>query len=168
MGFIWSSPVSPLKESLLDTTPESLLRTGDILLVYASEFEITLNTEIWSHVGIIVQTEPLQVFCNGEFVYINDWLARYDKVVARHCHAIRPTGFDARIMNAANKTADILLKNEIDIQYKEGYCVGNVLGLIGLVEKDELYDGGLKPSHFSVHSPYERLTLKDYSEHMAV
>jgi len=168
MGFMWSTPISPLKQSLLDTEPELLLRTGDILLAYASDFEIILNTELWAHTGIIVKGTSLQVFSNGEFVDIHDWIYRHDHVIVRHCDAIRPMEFDSQVMDAANRTADILLRNDIDEHYREGYCVGTVLGMLGLESLDNLARGGLRPSHFSFHSPSHRLRLKDYGEHWIV
>ena len=169
MGFIWSAPASPLKESLLNTEPSFILRTGDILLTYASEFEIALDSELWAHVGIVVYSNhKLQVFSNGEFVDVHDWIYRHEEVIVRHCEAIRPAGFDTAVLNACSRTADILLRGEIELHYREGYCIGTVLGILGLASLDELALGRLRPQHFSHKTPFRRLHLPGYSEHWSI
>lgn len=169
MGFIWSAPASPLKESLLEPEPSFILRTGDILLAYASEFEIALDSELWAHVGIVVYlNHEFQVFSNGEFVNVHDWIYRHEKVIVRHCQTIRPAGFNTDVLNACSRTADILLRGEIDLHYREGYCIGTVLGILGLASLDELASGRLRPQHFSHKTPFRRLQLPKYSEHWSI
>ena len=45
--------------------------------------------------------------------------------------------------------------------YREGFCVGTLLGILGLVSLRGLVQGKLRPSHFSVEC--KRLELKEYA-----
>ena len=64
MGFVWSKPTNPLKESLLPGGPTVALNTGDIILIPNSDLEIVLNNDIWKGVGIALS--PFNDWYDGE------------------------------------------------------------------------------------------------------
>jgi len=168
MGFSFSSfssPDSPLNESLLDPDNDIIFLSTDIVLAEASEFEIALDCEIWAHVGIVVSNSyGVQVFSEGEFVDIIDWLNRYENVIVRHCHCTRPLGFDATVMAAINDTIELMLTIPVESHFQEGWCVGQVLKRLGLVSDECVASGKLRPHHFSSGTPFTRLQLNNYSE----
>ena len=171
MGFLWSKPLdqSPLCESLLDEEPELIFRTADLLIARSSELEITLSADVWAHVGVcVIYNNQLCIFCDGEFVRLRDWLDRYQSIVVRHCHAVRTTDFDSRVLDACNRVFDLLLRNEIDIDYREGYCASMVLGIMGLIDLAELSRGKFTAVHFSSDSPFNRLHLNEYSNNWSI
>tara|TARA_B110000908_G_C10250291_1_gene451560 strand:- start:140 stop:652 length:513 start_codon:yes stop_codon:yes gene_type:complete len=170
MGFLWSKPIGrELKESLIENEPQIFFRTGDILLAEASEMEISLNSDIWTHVAIIVKNrETLLAYSDGEFAAVEDWIYRYDRVVVRHCHCARPVWFDKDVLDAANETTEILIRNEMDIDDREGFCVASVLSMLGLVSKEGFQQGPVKPDHFSGSTPFDRLNITEYSQNYLI
>lgn len=166
MGFLWSKPQEhSLEQCLMETDSDVICRTADILLVEASEIEISLNSDIWAHVAIIVERDKsLFAFSDGEFVDVHDWIYRYDRVVLRSCHCIRPIGFDKTVLDAVNITSDILIRNEMNIDEREGFCVGSVMSILGLLSTEGLLKGPVKPEHFSSGTPFGRLQITEYSE----
>jgi len=163
MGFIWSQPESPLKASLLEEEPELILRTGDILLVPTSDIEIVMDCDPWIKVAVIVHTgEKVFAFCNGRFENIAKFLVKYPYSVCRPLSCIREIGFDRRVLRAAERTVAILSKRKnMNPLFREGFCAGTLLGIMGLVEWNGLVQGKLRPSHFSVEC--RRLELKEHS-----
>ena len=166
MGFLWSKPEdSPLRESLIDTDPDLIFRTGDIITARASELEIVLSSDVWAHVGIVVLKEnQLMVFSNCEYTSILNWINRFEHKVVRHCHCIRTSRFDRDVLDATERVFNIMLRNNVSFDEREVYCIGTVLGILGLVCLEELSRGDLRPYHFSSKTPYDRLTLEQYSE----
>ena len=61
MGFVWSKPTNPLKESPRRTVAPN---TGDIILIPNSDLEIVLNNDIWKGVGIALS--PFNDWYDGE------------------------------------------------------------------------------------------------------
>ena len=171
MGFLWSKSEdsSSLSESLVDSEPTLIFRTADILIARASEMEIVLSNDFWAHLGIVVlKQNKLMVFSNCEYTLINDWLNRHRHVVVRHCHCIRPSNFDRDVLEATERVFNIMLRKNIDIDEREAYCIGTVLGILNLVSLDELSRGQLTPFHFSSSTPYDRLNLQHYSENWVI
>jgi len=170
MGFLWSKPIDrELKESLIENEPQIFFRTGDILLAEASEMEISLNSDIWAHVAIIVKSrEILLAYSDGEFVAVEDWIYRYERVVVRHCNCLRPAWFDKAVLDAANETAEILIRNEMNIDEREGFCVGSVMSMLGLLSTEGLVQGPVKPDHFSGSTPFDRLKITEYSQNYLI
>jgi hypothetical protein len=166
MGFLWSKPKEhSLEECLMETDSNVIFCTADILLAEASEIEISLNSDIWAHVAIIVERDKsLFAFSDGEFIHIHDWIYRYDRVVLRSCHCIRPTEFDKTVLDAVNIASDILIQNEMNIDEREGFCVGSVMSMLGLLSTEGLLKGPVKPEHFSSGTPFDRLQITEYSE----
>ena len=166
MGFLWSKPENvSLRESLIDSDPDLIFRTGDILIARASELEIVLSSDVWAHVGIVVLKEnQLMVFSNCEYTSITNWINRFEHKVVRHCCCIRTSRFDRDVLDATERVFNIMLRNNIPIDEREGYCIGSVLGILGLARLEELSRGDLRPYHFSSNTPYDRLTLEQYSE----
>lgn len=168
MGYLWSKPTI-MSESLLDKCHDLILYTADILLVYASPQETIMNDEIWSHVAIVVHKNgELMAFTDGEFVSVKEWIDRDALVVVRHCERVRPIGFDRQVLDAANRTSEILLRNEMDMQYREGFCVSSVLDSLGFISTQGLARGPVKPEHFSSASPFDRLQIKGYSDNWVI
>lgn len=160
MGFIWSQPESPLKASLLEEEPELILHTGDILLVPTSDIEIVLNCDPWIKVAVVVRKDKMMfAFCNGQYENISFFLQQYPYTVCRPLTCIREIGFDRRVLRAAERTIDILSKKRSFTSplFREGFCVGTLFSIMGLVELQE----NLKPLHFSVES--SQLELKEHS-----
>ena len=170
MGFLWSKPNDhSLEESLMETDSDVIFRTADILLAEASEIEISLNSDIWAHVAIIVERDKsIFAFSDGDFVDVHDWIYRYDRVVIRHCHCIRPSGFDNSVLDAVNRASDILIQNEMNIDEREGFCVGSVMSMLGLLSTEGLVQGPVKPDHFSGSTPFDRLNITEYSENYLI
>ena len=166
---MWSSPENPLKESLIDHSPTHILRSTDLLLVPSSELEIVMGGEIWSHVGLVVyRGAEKMVFVDGVFVPLQQWLYRYDGVIVRHCHCVRPMGFDKRVFLVAERIAGTMLTGDIEIQFREGYCVGEVLGKLGLASVSGVARSNIRPHHFSYGTAFTRLELVHYSEHCLI
>jgi hypothetical protein len=160
MGFMWSSPENPLKESLLNSNPETLLRTGDLLLAHASELEVTLNSELWTHIAIVVfKNGAMMAFEGGIFIPVVQWLNRHDCVITRHCNCIRLVGFDKRVLEAAEKTAEMTLSTD---HFREGFSAGTMLEILGLASLQGVDE--LRPCHFSAG----RSQLRNFSEHFII
>lgn len=170
MGFLWSKPIEPgLKEALIDNDPLVFFRTADILLAEASEMEISLNSDIWAHVAIIVERKKtLWAYSDGEFVGVEDWIYRYDRVAVRHCNCARPSWFDKAVLDAANETSEILIRNEMSIDDREGFCVAYVMYRLGLVSEEGFQKGPVRPDHFSGSTPFDRLKITEYSENYLI
>lgn len=163
MGIIWPQPESSLKASLLDHEPELILRTGDLLMVPASDMEITLDIDPWLKVAVIVQrNKKVFAFCDGQLNNIATFLQQYPHTVCRPLSCVREVGFDRRVLCAVERTMATLSKRrDMNPLFREGFCVGIFLGIMGLVEWQALVHGKLRPSHFSTED--SRLQLKEYS-----
>jgi len=166
MGFFWSKPTE-MSKSLLDTHYEHIFCTADILLVRASPLEEIMNDDSWSHVAIIVsKNNRLMAFSDGHLSPINEWICHHAEVFVRHCKHVRPLGFDGQILKAAKRTSELLLRNEMDIRQREGFCVGSVLVSLGFISSYSL--AAMKPDHFSSTSPFNRLQTTKYSNNMVI
>lgn len=164
---MWSSPENPLKKSLLDSDTETLLRTGDLLLAQASELDISLDCEVWSHVAIVVYKDGVAMaFMDGVFVPIAQWLNNHENVITRHCNCIRQKGFDKRVLEAAEKTAKTA--KTMECHFREGFCAGTVLERLGLASAQGVARGGLRPSHFLADTAFPRLKLRYFSRHWSI
>lgn len=168
MGFFWSKAQTPLNESLIGHNTPFIMRSCDILLVQSSEFEIAVNSEIWSHVGIIVMENntPI-VFFDGNFISFKDFKQNFSSICIRHCDCIRPSDFDKKSLEAAHEISKIMLQKDAD-RCSEGFSAGSILGIMGLAIKEQLEDGQLKPHHFSAYTPFKRLELPYHSEHISI
>ena len=172
MGFLWSQPELDLREerqlhdSLLESEPELIFRSGDLLLVPSTDLEITLNGEPWSHVAIIViKNQKIMAFTNGVYEDVRDFVENHTKCTCRPLQCIREMGFDRRILDASERAANILLeRTHMRIDYREGFCVGTLLGIMGLADLEGLAQGRLRPHHFSSDTPFNRLKLHEYTQ----
>jgi len=163
MGIIWSQPELSLKASLLEEEPELILRTGDLLVVAASDIEIALGIDPWSKVAVIVhRNKKVLAFCDGQLKNISTFLQQYPHTVCRPLSCVREVGFNGRVLCAAERTMAILSKRRnMNPLFREGFCVGIFLAIMGLVEWQVLVQGKLRPSHFSAEC--RRLELQEYS-----
>ena len=169
MGFLWAKPESPLGKSLLEEEPELILRSGDLLFVGASELEMTMDVDCWLHVAIVVHHDKkVYAFINGELEDVYSFITRHRLVVCRALQCIRPMGFDTTVYKAYERTVAMLKKREqIKMEYQEGFCIGSMLGILGLVDLKQIAPGKLKPIDFTIEST--RLYLKEYSiEHWSI
>ena len=90
----------------------------------------------------------------SEYTYILNWINRFEHKVVRHCHCIRTSSFDRDVLDATERVFNIMLRNNVSFDEREGYCIGTVLGILGLVCLEELSRGDLRPYHFSSNTPY--------------
>lgn len=169
MGFFWSKPdwqppVETLHESLLQEEPELILHAGDLLIKPASALEIALNGDLWSKVAVIVHKDgKVWAFANGVYEPVHQYLTNHPDATCRPLQCIRYMGFDKRVAEAAERTEDLLMGHEdMPIQYREGFCAGTVLAIMGLIDLKTmtLNFNCLRPAHFA---PGGRLDLNEYS-----
>lgn len=132
MGFIWSKPVNPLKESLLPGGPTVALNTGDIILIPNSDLEIVLNNDIWKGVGIALS--PVNVWYDGDCFSFNALLNAHEAICLRQLNCRRPSEFNQRFVQA--------IRSETN--------VAKMLVKMGLLASEE----NVTPQHFSSESPY--------------
>lgn len=171
MGFLWSKSEESeiqysniLETSLLQTEPELIFRSGDILITPASALEITMGMCLWSNIALVVYSEKnVYAFSNGVCTDIDDYLFNHPHTVCRPLQCIRYSGFDREVEEAAAKTADLMMKKyNMSIEKRESYCAATMLGYLGLVDLTELNEfySQLKTDDFA---PNGRLKLKNYT-----
>lgn len=165
MGFFWSQPdVYALQESLLQYDSEQIFHAGDLLITPASALEITLNGDLWSRVAVVVHKDrQIWAFANGVYEPVHQYLSNHPATTCRPLQCIRHMGFDKRVAEAAERTEELLIgRTEINIQYRDGFCAGTMLAVLGLIDLKtlSLHFDCLRPAHFA---PGGRLDLKEYS-----
>jgi len=144
MGFFWSKPENPLKESLLPTGPAIVLNIGDIILIPSSDLEIVLNNDVWQDVAIALS--PSLIWYNKKSIPTDVLLHSYEEICIRQLNCIRPPGFNQKFQKAIRNSENIT-----DILFK--------MGFIDDVEN-------ITPQHFSSNSPYTRIPLSMYSKNI--
>ena len=171
MGFLWSKPEdceiqysNTLETSLLQTEPELIFRTGDILITPASALEITMSKCLWSNIALVVYSgKNVYAFSNGICTDINEYLFNHPHTVCRPLQCIRYSGFDREVEEAATKTADFMMKkSNMSIEKRESYCAATMLGYLGLVDLTELTELYLELTTDDF-APNGRLQLKNYT-----
>tara|TARA_B100000767_G_scaffold270167_1_gene293317 strand:+ start:1640 stop:2164 length:525 start_codon:yes stop_codon:yes gene_type:complete len=167
MGFFWSQPdvhAETLKSSLLRSGPELIFHAGDLLITPASALEITLNGDLWSRVAVVVRKDrQVYAFVNGVYEPVYQYLSNHPDTTCRPMHCIRHMGFDKRVAEAAERTEDLLMgRPDMSIQYREGFCAGTVLAIMGVIDLKtlSLHFDCLRPAHFA---PGGRLDLNEYT-----
>jgi len=169
MGFFWSQPdilppAETLQESLLQEEPELIFHAGDLLITSASALEMVLNGDLWSKVAVIVhKDEQVWAFANGVYEPVHQYLSNHPATTCRPLQCIRHMGFDKRVAEAAERTEDLLVgRADMPIQYREGFCAGTVLAIMGLVDLKtlSLHFDCLRPAHFA---PGGTLDLNEYT-----
>lgn len=160
MGFVWSSPVSPLSAPLLKGEPATNLRCADLLLVTKSDFEINFDCDMWSHVGLVfIQNSRVFVFCDGEVLSLLSFRKRHTEIFVRRAHCRRPSNFQTLVSDAVQQVAEW---NNKDIENRQGFCVFSVLVQLQLTSPDGQTAQDLHPCHFSHDT--KRLKLSMYSK----
>jgi hypothetical protein len=155
---MWSKPKSPLQTSLLENDRPIYLRTGDLLLVPTSDLDITLNDELWKHVAIVVSST--RIYSYGQVVEATAFFEEYDSVCVRQLNCPRPMGFQKKFVDAV--ASSMAQSYRVLDEYKEGFEIGYVLYKMGFVPETER----LKAHHFSMGTPYKKIKLDMYSEHL--
>jgi hypothetical protein len=169
MGFLFSKYPSPLRESLLHSCETTIItRPGDLILVPSSELYITLNDDIWQHVGIVVQYSGTQhVFVDGLFVNFKTFIEKHDSdqgLYLRQLDCVRPSFFNKQLVEWAQELSNLDL--EMDARFYEGYAVGFLLAKMKCCLQNEVKRGGLLPYHFSSGTPFKRLQIRNYSDNI--
>lgn len=158
MGFMWSKQKSPLRTALLEDERPIYLRTGDLLLVPTSDLDITLNDELWKHVALVISAT--RIYSYGQVVEAAAFFEEYDSVCVRQLNCPRPVGFQKKFVDAVAKS--MAQSYRALEEYKEGFEIGYVLYKMGFMPKIER----LKAHHFSMGTPYKKMKLDMYSEHL--
>ena len=155
---MWSKQKSPLQTSLLEDDRPIYLRTGDLLLVPTSDLDITINDELWKHVALVISAT--RIYSYGQVVEAAAFFEEYDSVCVRQLNCPRPVGFQKKFVDAvASSMAQSYRALE---EYKEGFEIGYVLYKMGFMPEIER----LKAHHFSMGTPYNKMKLDMYSEHL--
>ena len=155
---MWSKPKSPLQTSLLEDDRPIYLRTGDLLLVPTSDLDIILNDELWKHVALVISST--RIYSYGQVVEAAAFFEEYDSVCVRQLNCPRPMGFEKKFVDGV--ASSMAQSYRVNDEYKEGFEIGYVLYKMGFVPKIE----ELKAHHFSMGTPYKKITLDMYSEHL--
>jgi len=143
MGFFWSKPQNPLKESLLPTGPAIVLNIGDLILIPSSDLEIVLNNDVWQDVAIALSPSLIWYNKKSEDVLLHPCIC------VRQLNCIRPPGFNQKIEKAIRNSENIA-----DTLFKMGFI-------------DDVDDvENITPQHFSSNSPYTRIQLPMYSKNI--
>jgi len=146
MGFLWSKPSGPLTDALIVERPV-FLRMGDLVLVSASDMDVALHAEPWSHVGLVLSSE--HIFCSGQVLSLRAFLAEHDEIVVRTLECTRPPEFETRFAAAVSES----------LQASDGSYIGYVLAKLGFIHDDA--PETLRPAHFSGNN--RRLNLHMYN-----
>lgn len=144
MGSFFSISKRPLQEQLL--TQYASILSGDLLLVPSTELEVTLNSEMWAHVGMIVRIgDKYQVYHGGIFDGIDEYVSRHPSIQLRQLKA--DIGQE-NIYKFAHQSAETMMTTTVDQCDCEGYAIAIVLQLMGLIDTKRLV--GIRPYHFAV------------------
>ena len=159
MGFIWSKPKSPLQTALLDDR-RIFLRAGDLLLVPTTDLDIVLNDELWKHVALVIS--PTRIYSYGQVVEAAAFFEEHESVCVRQLECPRPMGFEQKLVDAV--ASSMAQSYRVLDEYKEGFEIGYVLFKMGFIHEIEPLHW--KPHHFSMGTPYKKIKLDMYSEHL--
>lgn len=167
MGFGWSSPrePAPLYQSLMSENNQWILHPGDIFLVPAPAEELVLHNQTWAHVGIFFKVKTTFFgFINGDILDITTLKKTYGYMVCRPLCCVRPLTFEKKLVEAIHRTRAILRKRpSMNLDFREGFCVGTVLAIMGLANIEDLRYGQITPGHFSKNTPFTRLSNIPYT-----
>ena len=167
MGFGWSSSrePTPLYESLIRDNHSWILHAGDIFLVPASAEDMVLYNQNWSHVGIVFKKKAaFFAFINGDIFDMETLTKTHSHIVCRPLCCVRPLTFELELEEAIHRTRAILRKRpSMNLDFREGFCVGTVLAIMGLANIEDLRCGQITPGHFSKDTPFTRLSRIPYA-----
>jgi len=147
---MWSSPKSPLKESLLQEDDAEAICTADLLLMgnYSEDMCIE-DFSPWESVAIVFDSNRVY---DGYSIYnLYDYIENWSEIKIRYYIGVRNYGFDTRLRNAIKKTCyQMQQMSEHDIE--NGYGVAHVLKMLGIVTKKDVHK--VHPGYFSSGSPF--------------
>lgn len=155
---MWSKSKSPLQTALLEDDQKIFLRSGDLLLVGSTDLDITLNDELWKHVALVISAT--RIYSYGQIVETKLFFEEYDFICVRQLECPRPLRFQKKLVDAV--ASSMAQSYRVSAEYKEGFEIGHVLYKMGFMPEIE----ELRPHHFSIGTPYKKLNLNMYSEHL--
>ena len=158
MGFMWSSPITPLRERLLVETELEPVHTGDLILLGEYSEEMVEDFPPWTRVGIVFLQN--QVYDGVQVYSLREFVRDINEIKIRYYEGVRGYGFDKRLQNAVRQTKIQLLTCIDGTTRDDAYGVAQVLVRMRLIKEHNL--DNVEPSHFS-HS-LSQLPLNCYSE----
>jgi len=164
MGYFLSKNNKYLEEKLLPPENHTIFKTGDLLLVCSTHFEICLNSELWAHVAIVVRhpdNNLAYAYHAGVFEPLDVYISRFAEIEVRMLECARRKSFNKEIYAMAQENAEMMLsKMDVDIDEREGYAMATLLQKMGLLHSESVE--GAMPFHFS-----ERAQIVErYSKHV--
>ena len=166
MGFMWSSPKTPLTERLIQNVQYEPVRNGDLILVgeYAEDMCME-DFSPWTNVGIVFSKN--RIFDGLNVSNIPTFIQNQNEVKIRYYEGIRHYGFDKRLNNAVKQSC-YNSQRLSDPDTDASYGVAHVLFLLHLIDTDDIWD--VYPVHFSSSlagnlagsSPFKKLQLQQY------
>lgn len=163
MGFFFSKPNSELTESLIKPNHDVILKMGDLLLIPSSDIDISLDSEPWQHIALVVSNTHVYSF--GQLLPIPQFVNQFEVICVRQLHCKRPTWFEKKFK--ATVQASINDNTAIDEKHQESFDIANVLvGMDIIIQPNIANIAKLRPYHFSAHTPFKKLDLNKYSEHL--
>lgn len=143
MGLLFSK--CPEQEQLI-TENVMVLLAGDLILVASTDLEITLNSDLWAHVGLVVRNNATTyVYHNGVFEHADDYVYRHHSVDVRQ---LKVDICPQQLYASAQESANIMLSTTMSLDDREGFAIAYVLKQMGVWCPSKTLHG-LRPSHFS-------------------
>ena len=159
MGFMWSSPKSPLKETLLNRNDIEPIKTGDLLLIGDYSEDMCIG-DFSPWVGVAIIFDLNRVYDGNSVYSIHEYIQNWSEIQIRYYNGIRYYGFDKRLQNAVKRTV-YQMTQSYDKKMNNAYGVAYVLKMMGIIDTKNLSD--IEYSYFSSNS--NNLKLKEcYSE----
>lgn len=166
MGYLLSKTKKTGEEKLLPLENKTIFKTGDLLLVCSTHFEICLNSELWSHVALVIRLPDQRLsyaYHAGVFEPLDVYISRFAEIEVRMLECVRSNSFNQEIYTMAQENADMMLsKMDIDIDEREGYAMAMLLQKMGLLHSESVE--GAMPFHFSDGASI----VERYSKHSQV
>tara|TARA_B110000858_G_C17799289_1_gene474309 strand:- start:456 stop:944 length:489 start_codon:yes stop_codon:yes gene_type:complete len=154
MGYLFSKEARPLQEQLLQ--PTLYLLPGDLLLVASTDLEISLNSELWNHVGMIVHNHSkVYVYHDGILEAIEEYTGRHNTIEIRQLKSAAPDN----LFQLVQRSAYTMLTTTVNQHDREGYAIAIVLQLLGFIDTQKIT--GIRPRDFSERASI----LPQYGEH---
>jgi len=158
MGFMWSSPKTPLTERLINDVHVEPIRTGDLILIGDYSEDMCMEDfSPWTTVGIVFSNN--RIFDGLNVYNIQNFIKHQNEVKIRYYEGIRHYGFDKRLNNAIKRScykSQQLSDPDIDASYG----VAHVLFIMQIIDTGDI--GDVRPFHFSSSSPFKKLDLQRY------
>jgi len=165
---MFSKSESPLRESLLKKSSEALItRTGDLILVPSSDLCVTLNDDLWQHVGLVIHSAGRHVFIDGQLIEFERFIDEYRSDEGLYIRQLdRPVFLDKQVLEWTRQVSVIMNELDLEPEFYEGFAVGALLVKLKCCLEEEVHRGRLRPHHFSSETPFKRLQIRHYSDNI--